>query len=77
MLGIRASPTGRYLLILLRGAPSEIWAVRPLLSFPCLMILIQPAKVSAIGLPLRQSCFHLQKAYFSCPIAQTMGNAAV
>lgn len=29
MLGIRASPSGRYLLILLRGAPSEIWAVRP------------------------------------------------
>lgn len=28
MLGIRASPSGRYLLILLRGAPSEIWAVR-------------------------------------------------
>eukprot|EP00884_Botryococcus_braunii_P018245 jgi/Botrbrau1/5103/Bobra.0128s0014.1 len=25
--GIRASPTGRYLLLLLRGAPSEIWAV--------------------------------------------------
>ena len=28
MLGIRASPLGRYILILLRGAPSEIWAVR-------------------------------------------------
>ena len=27
MLGIRASPLGRYILILLRGAPSEIWAV--------------------------------------------------
>jgi hypothetical protein len=27
--GIRASPSGRYLLLLLRGAPSEIWAVRP------------------------------------------------
>lgn len=27
MLGIRASPSGRYLLILLRGAPSEIWTV--------------------------------------------------
>ena len=27
MLGIRASASGRYLLILLRGAPSEIWAV--------------------------------------------------
>ncbi|BDA45713.1 probable WD repeat-containing protein 11 at C-terminar half [Coccomyxa sp. Obi] len=27
MLGIRASPSGRYLLILLRGAPSEIWAL--------------------------------------------------
>ena len=34
MLGIRASASGRYLLILLRGAPSEIWAVslRTLLS---------------------------------------------
>ena len=28
MLGIRSSPTGRYILVLLRGAPSEIWAVR-------------------------------------------------
>lgn len=28
MLGIRASPLGRYLLVLLRGAPSEIWLVR-------------------------------------------------
>ena len=27
MLGIRASPLGRYILVLLRGAPSEIWAV--------------------------------------------------
>ena len=27
MLGIRSSPSGRYLLVLLRGAPSEIWAV--------------------------------------------------
>lgn len=27
MLGIRSSPLGRYLLILLRGAPSEIWSV--------------------------------------------------
>ena len=27
MVGIRASPLGRYILILLRGAPSEIWAV--------------------------------------------------
>lgn len=27
MLGIRASPLGRYILILLRGAPSEIWLV--------------------------------------------------
>ena len=27
MLGIRASPLGRYLLLLLRGAPSEIWLV--------------------------------------------------
>ncbi|KAA6419923.1 MAG: hypothetical protein FRX49_10113 [Trebouxia sp. A1-2] len=27
MLGIRASPLGRYILILLRGAPSEIWAI--------------------------------------------------
>jgi hypothetical protein len=32
MLGIRASPSGRYLLILLRGAPSEIWAVSTLPS---------------------------------------------
>ena len=33
MLGIRASPLGRYILVLLRGAPSEIWAVRqPTLS---------------------------------------------
>jgi hypothetical protein len=37
MLGIRASPTGRYLLILLRGAPSEIWAVRAL---PCTSYVI-------------------------------------
>ena len=29
MLGIRAAPSGRYLLLLLRGAPSEIWAARP------------------------------------------------
>jgi hypothetical protein len=28
MLGIRASPSGRYVLVLLLGAPSEIWAVR-------------------------------------------------
>lgn len=28
MLGIRAAPSGRYLLLLLRSAPSEIWAVR-------------------------------------------------
>lgn len=27
MVGIRASPLGRYILILLRGAPSEIWSV--------------------------------------------------
>ena len=27
MLGIRASPSGRYLLVLLRNAPSEIWLV--------------------------------------------------
>ena len=27
MLGIRSSPLGRYLLLLLRGAPSEIWLV--------------------------------------------------
>lgn len=27
MLGVRSSPSGRYLLVLLRGAPSEIWAV--------------------------------------------------
>ncbi|KAK9829709.1 hypothetical protein WJX72_007460 [[Myrmecia] bisecta] len=27
MLGIRASPSGRYILVLLRGAPSEIWAI--------------------------------------------------
>lgn len=27
MVGIRASPLGRYILVLLRGAPSEIWAV--------------------------------------------------
>ena len=36
MLGIRASASGRYLLILLRGAPSEIWAVRLFLSFQSL-----------------------------------------
>lgn len=35
MLGIRASPTGRYLLVLLRGAPSEIWAVRALMYLSC------------------------------------------
>ncbi len=29
MLGIRAAPSGRYLLLLLRNAPSEIWTVRP------------------------------------------------
>ena len=28
MLGIRASPSGTYLLILLRGKPAEIWLVR-------------------------------------------------
>ena len=28
MLGVRASPSGRYVLLLLRGAPSEIWTVR-------------------------------------------------
>jgi hypothetical protein len=32
MLGIRASVSGRYLLILLRAAPSEIWMVHPLQS---------------------------------------------
>lgn len=38
MLGIRASASGRYLLILLRGAPSEIWAVSgsPTCLVPCL-----------------------------------------
>ena len=35
MLGIRASPLGRYILILLRGAPSEIWAVTPLSASVC------------------------------------------
>lgn len=28
MLGVRASPSGRYVLVLLRAAPSEIWTVR-------------------------------------------------
>ncbi len=27
MLGIRASPTGAHVLVLLRAAPSEIWGV--------------------------------------------------
>lgn len=27
MLGVRASPSGRYVLVLLRAAPSEIWTV--------------------------------------------------
>ncbi len=38
MLGIRASPSGRYLLILLRGAPSEIWAVRLSISYQFLYL---------------------------------------
>lgn len=37
MLGIRASPSGRYVLVLLRGAPSEIWAVSE--SDLCIIIL--------------------------------------
>lgn len=36
MLGIRASPLGRYLLVLLRGAPSEIWLVSPCRASRCL-----------------------------------------
>ena len=28
LLGLRASPSGRILLLVLKGAPSEIWAVR-------------------------------------------------
>lgn len=28
MLGVRASPTGAYILLLIKGAPSEIWMVR-------------------------------------------------
>ena len=28
MLGIRASPSGTHLLLLLRGKPAEIWLVR-------------------------------------------------
>jgi hypothetical protein len=28
MLGVRASPSGRYILVLLRAAPSEVWTVR-------------------------------------------------
>ena len=35
MLGIRASPSGRYVLVLLLGAPSEIWAVRFTTSSDC------------------------------------------
>jgi hypothetical protein len=27
MLGVRASPSGRYILVLLRAAPSEVWTV--------------------------------------------------
>ena len=39
MLGIRASASGRYLLILLRGAPSEIWAVSaPLWASPSITL---------------------------------------
>lgn len=29
MLGIRASPSGTYLLLLLKGAPCELWATAP------------------------------------------------
>lgn len=29
MLGVRASHTGAYILLLIKGAPSEIWMVRP------------------------------------------------
>ena len=35
MLGIRASPSGAYLLVLLRGKPAELWLVR--LSCSCLL----------------------------------------
>ena len=28
MAGVRASPSGRYVLVLLKAAPSEIWTVR-------------------------------------------------
>jgi hypothetical protein len=27
MLGIRASPSGAYVLVLLKGAPAELWAI--------------------------------------------------
>ena len=33
MLGIRASPSGTHLLLLLRGKPAEIWLVRA--PWPC------------------------------------------
>lgn len=39
MLGIRASASGRYLLVLLRGAPSEIWQVH---AFPCWLSVYGP-----------------------------------
>ncbi|KAK9867753.1 hypothetical protein WJX84_002654 [Apatococcus fuscideae] len=52
MLGIRASASGRYLLVLLRGAPSEIWAG------PCFSVLAvsvagqtRPSRIRILDLP--------------------------
>ncbi|KAL3161421.1 hypothetical protein ABBQ32_010311 [Trebouxia sp. C0010 RCD-2024] len=42
MVGIRASPLGRYILVLLRGAPSEIWAIGG---------STRPARVRVLDLP--------------------------
>ena len=52
MLGIRAAPSGRYLLLLLRSAPSEIWAVR---AWPALPPTYLPAS-GVDGKALVASC---------------------
>jgi hypothetical protein len=52
MLGIRASPSGAYVLVLLNGAPAELWAIgRSARPFRCARALLCPAAAAALLRP--------------------------